>query len=118
MSFVNAGYQRLNCPARSDLSQRPGSVAGSCVGSLAVSVCNDFVALVTGDFCDVNQCQNGGTCLAGTNETPFSCICPDGFTGIDCNDTEEGTVQAGEGSRQERGPGAPSDLYVVVMQQQ
>ncbi|KAM9126055.1 lactadherin isoform 1-T1 [Pangshura tecta] len=53
---------------------------------LAVSV----VFAVTGDFCDVNHCENGGTCLTGSSETPFFCICPEGFTGIDCNDTEKG----------------------------
>ncbi|XP_074862863.1 lactadherin isoform X2 [Carettochelys insculpta] len=44
----------------------------------------------SGDICDVNHCQNGGTCLTGSNETTFFCICPEGFTGIDCNDTEKG----------------------------
>ncbi|NWQ81175.1 MFGM protein, partial [Columbina picui] len=43
-----------------------------------------------GDFCDVNHCQNGGTCLTGINETPFFCICPEGYVGIDCNETEKG----------------------------
>ncbi|XP_051484251.1 lactadherin isoform X2 [Apus apus] len=43
-----------------------------------------------GDFCDVNHCQNGGTCLTGINESPFFCICPDGYVGIDCNETEKG----------------------------
>ncbi|XP_061302752.1 lactadherin isoform X3 [Pezoporus flaviventris] len=46
--------------------------------------------VVTGDFCDVNHCQNGGTCLTGINETPFFCICPEGYVGIDCNETEKG----------------------------
>ncbi|NWI69409.1 MFGM protein, partial [Todus mexicanus] len=48
------------------------------------------VALLPGDFCDVNHCQNGGTCLTGINETPFFCICPEGYVGIDCNETEKG----------------------------
>ncbi|XP_075621145.1 lactadherin isoform X4 [Balearica regulorum gibbericeps] len=45
---------------------------------------------VAGDFCEVNHCQNGGTCLTGINETPFFCICPEGYVGIDCNETEKG----------------------------
>lgn len=48
------------------------------------------MALLPGDFCDVNHCQNGGTCLTGINETPFFCICPEGYVGIDCNETEKG----------------------------
>ncbi|NXI68661.1 MFGM protein, partial [Anseranas semipalmata] len=46
--------------------------------------------LLAGDFCNVNHCQNGGTCLTGINETPFFCICPEGYVGIDCNETEKG----------------------------
>uniref|UniRef100_A0A8C8AQ69 Milk fat globule EGF and factor V/VIII domain containing n=1 Tax=Otus sunia TaxID=257818 RepID=A0A8C8AQ69_9STRI len=46
--------------------------------------------VLTCDFCDVNHCQNGGTCLTGINETPFFCICPEGYIGIDCNETEKG----------------------------
>uniref|UniRef100_A0A7M4G1Z8 Milk fat globule EGF and factor V/VIII domain containing n=1 Tax=Crocodylus porosus TaxID=8502 RepID=A0A7M4G1Z8_CROPO len=42
------------------------------------------------DFCEVNQCKNGGTCLTNVSDGPFFCLCPDGFTGIDCNDTEKG----------------------------
>lgn len=38
----------------------------------------------------MNHCQNGGTCLTGINETPFFCICPEGYVGIDCNETEKG----------------------------
>lgn len=38
----------------------------------------------------MNHCQNGGTCLTGINEAPFFCICPEGYVGIDCNETEKG----------------------------
>ncbi|XP_020637374.3 lactadherin isoform X1 [Pogona vitticeps] len=43
-----------------------------------------------GDSCEVNQCLNGGTCLSGIDESPFFCICADGFTGANCNETEKG----------------------------
>lgn len=53
------------------------------------------MALLAGDFCNVNHCQNGGTCLTGINEAPFFCICPEGYVGIDCNETEKGGAQGG-----------------------
>uniref|UniRef100_A0A8C3BSH1 Milk fat globule EGF and factor V/VIII domain containing n=1 Tax=Cairina moschata TaxID=8855 RepID=A0A8C3BSH1_CAIMO len=49
-----------------------------------------LLLVVAGDFCNVNHCQNGGTCLTGINEAPFFCICPEGYVGIDCNETEKG----------------------------
>ncbi|ETE69358.1 Lactadherin [Ophiophagus hannah] len=45
---------------------------------------------IRGDFCDVNHCQNGGTCLKSLDQSPFFCICADGFTGPTCNETEKG----------------------------
>ncbi|KAK2522167.1 Mfge8 [Columba guinea] len=59
-------------------------------GLLALGVVLSLLLVVAGDFCDVNYCQNGGTCLTGINETPFFCICPEGYVGIDCNETEKG----------------------------
>ncbi|XP_024905523.1 lactadherin isoform X2 [Pteropus alecto] len=47
-------------------------------------------AATAGDFCDSSQCMNGGTCLLGQDGIPFSCLCPEGFTGIICNETEKG----------------------------
>ncbi|XP_069551498.1 milk fat globule EGF and factor V/VIII domain containing b isoform X3 [Brachyistius frenatus] len=44
---------------------------------------------VNGDYCEVNVCSNGGTCVTGTG-APFICICPDGFSGETCNETETG----------------------------
>ncbi|XP_064932634.1 lactadherin isoform X3 [Columba livia] len=58
-------------------------------GLLALGVVLSLLLVVAGDFCDVNYCQNGGTCLTGINETPFFCICPEGYVGIDCNETEK-----------------------------
>nr|AEY69046.1 EGF repeat-containing protein [Thamnodynastes strigatus] len=45
-----------------------------------------------GDFCDVNLCQNGGTCLKITGEpgTTFFCLCEDGFIGPTCSEIEKG----------------------------
>uniref|UniRef100_A0A3B5KSA1 Milk fat globule EGF and factor V/VIII domain containing b n=1 Tax=Xiphophorus couchianus TaxID=32473 RepID=A0A3B5KSA1_9TELE len=47
------------------------------------------LALLAGDLCEVNVCNHGGTCVTGTG-TPFICICPDGFSGETCNETETG----------------------------
>ncbi|XP_076027182.1 milk fat globule EGF and factor V/VIII domain containing b isoform X3 [Genypterus blacodes] len=48
-----------------------------------------LVLAVSGDYCKVNVCSNGGTCVTGAG-APFICICPDGFTGEICNETETG----------------------------
>ncbi|KAL7885604.1 hypothetical protein AOLI_G00058990 [Acnodon oligacanthus] len=48
------------------------------------------VSAESGDNCEVNVCQNGGTCLTGTGKDPFRCICSDGFTGETCNETDTG----------------------------
>ncbi|XP_063053665.1 milk fat globule EGF and factor V/VIII domain containing b isoform X1 [Engraulis encrasicolus] len=48
------------------------------------------ISAVNGDYCEVNICLNGGTCVTGVGENPFICVCPDGFTGEKCNETEAG----------------------------
>ena len=35
------------------------------------------------DPCNSDPCRNGGTCAAA-NSTDFRCLCPDGYTGVDC----------------------------------
>lgn len=42
------------------------------------------------DYCEINVCLNGGTCVMGAGKDPFICICADGFTGHVCNETEIG----------------------------
>ncbi|XP_076143239.1 lactadherin-like [Alosa pseudoharengus] len=51
-------------------------------------VCTVYV--VSGDYCEVDQCHNGATCVTGIGEGPFICICAEGFTGDTCNVTENG----------------------------
>lgn len=46
----------------------------------------------SGDYCEVNLCHNGGTCVTGVGDDPFICICADGFGGDTCNLTETGTL--------------------------
>ena len=56
---------------------------------LAVVLSLSFPPLSAGDYCEVNVCTNGGTCVTGAG-APFICICPDGFSGETCNETEAG----------------------------
>lgn len=52
---------------------------------------NDHVrTAIAGDFCDSSLCLNGGTCLMGQDNEIY-CLCPEGFTGLVCNETEKGT---------------------------
>ncbi|XP_062946491.1 lactadherin [Cynocephalus volans] len=53
-------------------------------------LCAPGLFAVSGDFCDSSQCLNGGTCLEGQDTVPFYCLCPTGFTGLICNETEKG----------------------------
>ncbi|XP_010876198.1 EGF-like repeat and discoidin I-like domain-containing protein 3 isoform X1 [Esox lucius] len=59
---------------------------------LFVTACVLFavVCSVKADYCEVNLCHNGGTCVTGVGEDPFICICADGFTGETCNLNETG----------------------------
>ncbi|XP_053472858.1 milk fat globule EGF and factor V/VIII domain containing a [Ictalurus furcatus] len=45
---------------------------------------------VDGDYCEVNWCHNGGTCVTGVGEEPFVCICAEGFAGDTCTAKENG----------------------------
>ncbi|XP_015198784.2 milk fat globule EGF and factor V/VIII domain containing b isoform X2 [Lepisosteus oculatus] len=57
---------------------------------LAASLFLCTVGSVSGDYCEVNYCLNGGTCVTKVGDAPFICICADGFTGEVCNETESG----------------------------
>ncbi|XP_029697514.1 milk fat globule EGF and factor V/VIII domain containing b [Takifugu rubripes] len=52
-------------------------------------LCLHLLTAGLGEFCQVNQCRNGGTCMMGEGRR-FICICPDGFNGETCNETESG----------------------------
>ncbi|XP_029992843.1 lactadherin-like isoform X1 [Sphaeramia orbicularis] len=54
-----------------------------------LGACVFLVRAARGDYCEVNVCVNGGTCVTGAG-SPFICICPDGFSGETCNETESG----------------------------
>ncbi|GCB79802.1 hypothetical protein scyTo_0016041 [Scyliorhinus torazame] len=38
-----------------------------------------------GEVCEPNPCENGGTCMTGLADGPFSCDCPEGFTDPNCS---------------------------------
>lgn len=68
-----------------------------CIGS-RMHFCTQhsffFLNLIhPGDYCEVNLCHNGGTCVTGVGDEPFICICADGFGGDTCNLTETGTAK-------------------------
>lgn len=46
--------------------------------------------VLVGDYCEVNLCHNGGTCVTGVGEEPFVCICAEGFAGDTCTAKENG----------------------------
>ncbi|KAB0398370.1 hypothetical protein E2I00_019124 [Balaenoptera physalus] len=54
-------------------------------------LCASGLFAFSGDFCDSSQCLHGGTCLLDQDrKPPFHCLCPEGFTGLICNETERG----------------------------
>ncbi|NP_001038954.1 lactadherin isoform 2 precursor [Mus musculus] len=52
-------------------------------------LCASGLFAASGDFCDSSLCLNGGTCLTGQDNDIY-CLCPEGFTGLVCNETERG----------------------------
>ena len=44
-----------------------------------IYTCTDVMDI---DECESNPCKNGGNCTDGFNS--YSCVCPDGYTGINC----------------------------------
>lgn len=54
-----------------------------------VLLCASGLFAASGDFCDSSLCLNGGTCLMGQDNDIY-CLCPEGFTGLVCNETEKG----------------------------
>ncbi|XP_041074369.1 lactadherin-like isoform X2 [Polyodon spathula] len=64
----------------------PLLLQAACIAFWAVSA-------VSGGFCEVNYCMNGGTCVTEVGDAPFICICAEGFTGDQCNATETGPCQ-------------------------
>ncbi|XP_065145308.1 milk fat globule EGF and factor V/VIII domain containing a [Paramisgurnus dabryanus] len=65
------------------------SLTRSCKSLFATLVICSIYA-VNGDYCKVNLCHNGGTCVTGIGQDPFFCICAEGFAGDTCNATESG----------------------------
>ncbi|KAM6943068.1 lactadherin-like isoform 2-T2 [Xenentodon cancila] len=64
-----------------------GNGITASLGTLSLLLC---LYSVRGDFCEVNVCHNGATCVTGVGDDPFICICADGFGGDICNLTETG----------------------------
>lgn len=65
------------------------------------SCCSDFgdlhfflTLVYSGDYCEVNLCHNGATCVTGVGDDAFICICADGFAGDTCNLTETGNEKS------------------------
>ncbi|XP_034359872.1 lactadherin isoform X1 [Arvicanthis niloticus] len=54
-----------------------------------VLLCASGLFAASGDICDSSLCLNGGTCLMGQDNEIY-CLCPEGFTGLVCNETEKG----------------------------
>ncbi|XP_048224896.1 lactadherin-like [Perognathus longimembris pacificus] len=52
-------------------------------------LCASGLLAQTEIFCDSSRCMNGGTCLKDRGDS-FHCICPEGFTGRLCNETDKG----------------------------
>ncbi|XP_066557690.1 lactadherin isoform X2 [Amia ocellicauda] len=88
---------RCSCPGFAcslQFSRPPFSLQRlECIKELRTGHMPTLAAYTLGDYCEVNHCLNGGTCVTGVGDTPYFCICSEGFTGDVCNATETGPCQ-------------------------
>lgn len=65
-----------------------GCVARLVVGSVAHELVRDSAnsrGITTCETCALNPCDNGGVCQEAYTELGYSCICPSGFSGLNCD---------------------------------
>jgi hypothetical protein len=50
-----------------------------------------YFRCIRGTYCDINICQNGGTCIK--NRSTEKCYCPKDFKGDDCSQRDVRKMQ-------------------------
>lgn len=94
---MNQDTSIMLCESQSELSvKQPLTLSAifvcNCLWLTDSSCVAHPASLSTADYCEVNVCSNGGTCVTGAGALSI-CICPDGFTGDTCNETETGKAK-------------------------
>ncbi|XP_046437149.1 basement membrane-specific heparan sulfate proteoglycan core protein-like isoform X37 [Daphnia pulex] len=65
-----------------------GCVGRLVVGSAAHELVRDATnsrGITTCETCALNPCENGGVCQEAYTQQGYSCICPSGFSGLNCD---------------------------------
>ena len=65
-----------------------GCIGRLVVGSSAHELMRDATTsrgVTTCETCALNPCENGGVCQEAYTEQGYSCICPSGFSGLNCD---------------------------------
>uniref|UniRef100_A0A1I8FB80 ANK_REP_REGION domain-containing protein n=1 Tax=Macrostomum lignano TaxID=282301 RepID=A0A1I8FB80_9PLAT len=74
---VDESLPERRAPARTC----PAPTAAAALGTTKGFDCSELLD----NSCDLNPCLNGGTCLHSmSSTTPYSCICPTGYSGDKC----------------------------------
>ena len=78
LSGFNRGF--VGCIGRLVVGTSPSELVRDATNSRGITTC---------ETCALNPCEHGGVCQEAYTEQGYSCICPSGFSGLNCDQIGE-----------------------------